>query len=73
MMRQGFLHLKTVGKSLCSLFLQKYHQRFIIFATFFNVQYPIDPAVISLLNVNRQYLLCVLRSEVRYETRAVIG
>ena len=36
---------------------------------FLNVQYPIDPAVISLLNVNRQYLLCVLR----YETRAAIG
>ena len=64
----------SVGKSLCSLFLQQYHQRYIIIVTFFfNVQYPIDPAVISLLNVNRQYLLCVLRGEVRYQTRAAIG
>ena len=39
---------------------------------FFNVQYSIDPAVISLLNVNRNYLLRVLRPEVRYETRAAI-
>ena len=65
---------KTVGKSLCTLFLQKRHQRYIIIVTFFfNVQYPIDPAVISLMTVNRQYLLCVLRPEVRYETRAAIG
>ena len=49
-------------------FLQKYYQRYIIIVTFFNVQNPIDPAVISLLNVNRQYLLCVLRPEVRHET-----
>ena len=54
-------------------FLQQYPQRYIIIVTFLNVQYPIDPAVISLLNVNRQYLLCVLRPEVRYETRAAIG
>ena len=70
-MRQGFLRLKTVGKSLCSLFLQQYHQRYIIIiiVTFFlNVQYQIDPAANSLLNV-----MCVLRPEVRYETRAAIG
>ena len=33
-----------------------------------NVQYQIDPAANSLLNV-----MCVLRPEVRYETRAAIG
>ena len=71
-MRQGFLHLKN-GREIAVQSLQQYHQRYNIIVTFLNVQYPIEPAVISLLNVNRQYLLCVLRPEVRYETRAAIG
>ena len=52
-------------------FLQQYHQRYIIIHYcdyFLNFQYQIDPAVNSLLNV-----MCVLRPEVRYETRAAIG
>ena len=70
-MRQGFLHLKTVGKSLCSLFCNntiKDILLFIIVTIFLNFQYQIDPAVNSLLNV-----MCVLRPEVRYEMRAAIG
>ena len=35
---------------------------------FLNVQYQIDPAANFLLNV-----MCVLRPEVRYETRVAIG
>ena len=68
-MRQGFLHLKNGREIAVQSFSQQYHQRYIIIVTFFlNVQYLINPAVISLLNV-----WCILRSEVRYETRAAIG
>ena len=55
-------------------FLQQYHQRYIIIVTFLNVQYPIDPAVISLLNVTRQYLLhvyCVPKCVKKREQRLV--
>ena len=47
-MRQGFLHLKNGREIAVQSFLQQYHQRYIIIVTFLNVQYPIDPAVISL-------------------------
>ena len=51
-----------VGKSLCSLFLQQYHQRYIIIAIFFNVQYPID-----LANICCVY--CVPKCVVKHEQR----
>ena len=54
---------KTEEESLCSLFLQQYHQRCIIIVTFLNVQYQIDLAA---------NYVCIA-SEVRYETRAAIG
>ena len=73
-MRQGFLHLKN-GREIAvqSFFCNTTIKDILLLWLFLNVQYPIDPAVISLLNVNRQYLLCVLRPEVRYETRTAIG
>ena len=73
-MRQGFLHLKNGREIAVQSFLQQYHQRYIIIVTFLNVQYPIDPAVISLLNVTRQYLLhvyCVPKCVKKCEQRLV--
>ena len=59
---------KTVEKSLCSLFLQQCHQRFIIIVTFFKCS--ISNRSSSKFFAERH--VCIA-SEVLYETRAAIG